>query len=72
MSWASALQVAPDDRTAGDDCLASEDDVLRACDRRSARYLVACVLHLGSQLALVFGRQSIIIGRTVSMNSALG
>ena len=72
MSRASALQVAPDDGTAGYDRLASEDDVLRACDRCSARYLVACVLHLGSQLALVFGRQSIIIGRTVSMNSALG
>lgn len=48
MSRPSTPQVSSDDGTARDDGLATEDDVLRACDGRATGDFVPCVLSISS------------------------
>ena len=52
MSWARTTQVTADDGAAGDDGLASEDNVLRTCDGRATGHFVPSVLRDASSEAI--------------------
>lgn len=45
MAGGCSSEIAPDDGTAGNDGLAAEDYILRACDGRAARYFVTRILN---------------------------